>query len=231
MVEAFAIDADDGALRHEGLRVEHLDEAEHVDALVLLGEDTEYLDVLSCVPAVSVENGDAVVHLRADGIGYLLPLLGEDHELYRLAAGVHHVVEHEVLEGHHAEAEHHLVGPLDVVAKLREEHTGADDAEVDGDEHGAERHVVILVDGGGNNVGTARRAVVQEDRSEGDARDDAADDHRHEVLSLAQQLDGQSVVLGGHDGLCQHEQQVERKDGIDGLHHELEAQDFERHDE
>ena len=142
-----------------------------------------------------------MVHFRADGIGYLLPFFREYHELYRLPSGVHHIVEHEVLECHHAEAEHHLMGPFDVVAELWEEHTRADDTEIDGNQHRTQRYVVVLVHAGGNDVRTTRRAVMQEHRSQCYTCDDTTDDHRHEVLSLTQQFDGQTVVLCGHDGL------------------------------
>ena len=85
---------------------------------------------MACVPAVPVEDGDAVIHLRTYGIGYLLPFAGEYHELYRLSAGIHNVVEGIVLHSHHAEAEHHLVGAFQIGAELGEEHTGTNDAEV-----------------------------------------------------------------------------------------------------
>ena len=74
LIESFAIDTNNGALRNERIRVDHLDQTEHIDALVLLGEDTEYLHLLSCIPPVTIEYGYTVIHLCTNGVGYLLPL-------------------------------------------------------------------------------------------------------------------------------------------------------------
>ena len=78
-----------------------------------------------------------MIHLRADGIGYLLPFAREYHKLHRLSAAVHHIIEHIVLHRHHAKTKRHFMGTLDIVAKLREEHTRANDTEIGGKEHGA----------------------------------------------------------------------------------------------
>ena len=71
-----------------------------------------------------------MVHLRNDGIGYLLPFLGENKELHRLSSGIHHIVEGIVLHRHHTETEHHLMGPFESGTKLRIEHTRANDTEI-----------------------------------------------------------------------------------------------------
>ena len=105
-----------------------------------------------------------MVHLCADGIGNLLPLAREDKELHGLATGVHHIVEHIVLHRHYTEAEHHLMGTLQISTKLWEEHTGADDTEVDRNQHRTQRDVVILVDGGCNDIRTSCRTIIQEYR-------------------------------------------------------------------
>ena len=164
LVESFAIDTDDARLRYEGVGVYHFDETEHIDALVLLGQDTEYLALSACVPTVSVEDGYAVIHLCTNGVGYLLPLRGEDEELDRLSSGIHDVVQCIVLHSHHAEAEHDLVGTLHVGAKLWEEHTRANDTEVGSYQHVAQCDTRMkLVDAGCNDVRTACGTIVQED--------------------------------------------------------------------
>ena len=81
-VEALAVDADDGTLRDKGVRVDHLDKAEDVGGLALAGQQTDDFALLTCVPAVTIEDGDTVIGLRAQGVGYLLPLTAEDEELY-----------------------------------------------------------------------------------------------------------------------------------------------------
>src|SRR3712207_3589132 len=110
------------------------------------------------------------------------------------------------------------MGPLDVRTERRDEHTTADDTEVDGDQDGTQRHVVVLVDGGGDDVRATRGAVMKEHRGQGHTRDDTSYDHRHEVLTLTQQLDGQAVGLFRNDVLRYHEHEIEREDGEDGLH-------------
>ena len=146
-LESFAIDTNNGTLRDKGLRVDHLDETEHIDALVLSGQDTEHFYFLTSIPSVTIENGNTMMRLSTDGISYLLPFSGEYQELYRLSTGIHDIVEGIVLHRHHTETEHHLMGALKIGAKLWEEHTGADDAEVSSNQHIAQRYIgVILVD-------------------------------------------------------------------------------------
>ena len=230
-VEALAIDADDGTLRDEGVGVDHLDEAEDVGRLALAGQQTDDLALLTGVPAVAVEDGDAMVGLRAEGVGYLLPLLREDEELHRLAAAVHYVVEHEVFDDHRTEAEHNLVDAFEHVAKLRYEQTGADDDEVDERQHRAERHVAELVDRGRNDVGAARRAVVKEDDGQGRARHHTADDQRHEVLTFAKNLHEVARRVFGDDFLCQAQEERQHEYGVDGLGQEFPAKNLQAHDE
>ena len=91
---------------------------------------------------------------------------------------------------------------------------------------------MVLVNAGGNNIGTARRAVMREDECQGYTGDDAANDHRHEVLSLAHQLERQiGAFLLGNDVLCKLQDHVERQDGIDGLHQEFPSQRLERYNQ
>jgi len=86
---------------------------------------------------VTIENGYTMIHLRTNGIGYLLPFGREDEELHRLSLTVHDEVEHEVFDDHCAEAEHHHVSPLYHIAKLGNEQTGTNDNEVEESKHGA----------------------------------------------------------------------------------------------
>ena len=173
-----------------------------------------------------------MIHLRADGIGYLLPFAREYHKLHRLSAAVHHVVEHIVFHCHHAETKGHLVGTLDIVAKLREEHTGANDAEINGKEHAAKRDIVIvLIHAGSNDIRTTRRTIVIENSGQGNTCDGTADNHGYELLTLAHQFERQSVRLLWQYILCEFQHQGEHKDSIDSLHQELVAQYFQGYDE
>ena len=145
LVESFAIYTDNARLRYKGIRVDHLDKAEHVYALILLCQDTEHFHLLTCIPSMTIQNGYAMLHLGADSIGHLLPFAREDKELYRLSASIHHIVKHIVLHCHHTETKHHLVGSLQVCTKLWEEHTRTDNTEVGCYEHRTKRYVMILV--------------------------------------------------------------------------------------
>ena len=82
-----AIDTNNGTLRDECLRVDHLDETEDIGTLILPGQNTKHLHILSCIPAMSVENGHTMMHLCANGICYLLPFPSENQELHRLSSG------------------------------------------------------------------------------------------------------------------------------------------------
>ena len=227
LVEALAIDTNDTRLADKGLRVNHFDESEHVDALVFLSQNTEHLHLLTSIPSVSIKDGNTMIHLRANSIGYLLPFLSEYHELYGLASCIHHIVERIVLHRHHTKAEHHLMSTLQIGAELWEEHTRADDAEVSSYQHVTQRYIrMILVHRGCYDVGTTRRTIVGEDSSQRDTCQHTAYNHRHEVLPLAHQFEGQSVLLLGYQVLSYHQHKIEGEDSEDGLHQELHTQYF-----
>ena len=95
LVEAVTEHTDDFRLRHEGARVDVLDNPENVGALVLLGQYHEHLAFVLGVPSLPVEHGHAAVHF-VDGGGNLVIFQREDEELDRLPAAVHNVVEQEV---------------------------------------------------------------------------------------------------------------------------------------
>ena len=123
------------------------------------------------------------------------------------------------------------MGPLYVVAKLWEEHTGTDDTEVGREEHSAQRNVTpVFIHAGSNDIRTACRTVVRENGGQCNAGDDTAYDHRYEILSFAHQFEGQSVGLLWQDVLCELQHEGQHQDGIDSLHQELEAQDFQCYD-
>ena len=80
------------------------------------------------------------------------------------------------------------------------------------------------------DVGAARRAVVQEDDGECRAREHTADDERHELLSLAQYLDVVAVVVLRDDFLRDAQHERENDDGVDGLDEEAPSQNLQAHD-
>ena len=216
-VESLAVNTDDRALAHESLRVDHLYEPEYGDALALLGQQAYHLHLLAAVPSVAVEQRQAVVGLARYGAGNVFVVLREDEELHRLALHAHHIVEHQALDDHRAEAEHHHLATVEHVAERRDEEAAANDAQVDHDEHAAERYVAVLVDRRRHDVGAARAAVVQEHNGEGRAREHAPDDERHEVVAVAHELVERAV--GHHHHLLGHlKQEREHERGVDGFH-------------
>ena len=111
---------------------------------------------------MGIKNGYSVIHLCTDSIGYLLPFLGEDHELYRLPLTVVDIVEHEILDDHRTETEHHHISTFQHCSELRDEHTGADDDEINNHQNGTQREVIILVYRSCHDITTARGTIVQE---------------------------------------------------------------------
>ena len=230
LVESFSIDTDDGALAYEGIGVDDFDDAEDGYTLVLLGQNTEYLHLVASVPAMAVEDCYAMIHLCADGIGYLLIFLAEYHELHTLSLGIHHIVEHQVLYHHGTETEYHLSDGIyrrEFRFRIEDEEGTAHDDEVHEDEHTSQRDVMVFVHDGGDDIRSSRTSIVQEDDGERQACKQTADDERHEVLSLSQHLH-HLAVFTYHPVLRQRQEHGEHDDGVDGLHHELESQDLQR---
>ena len=114
--------------------------------------------------------------------------------------------------------------PFDDISELREEQTAAYDQNVDAHQDLPQGKVTVLVDAGCNDVRTARAAVVQEDDGQTGTGQAAADDQRHEVLSLAEHLDEMSLCIDRHELLRKLQHEIKGEDGVDGLHHELESQ-------
>ena len=169
LIKSLAIHTDNGTLTYKGIRVDNLDDAEDGDALVLLGQNTEHLHLVARVPAMTVKNGYTMVHLRADGVGYLLIFLAEYHELHTLSLGVHHIVEYQVLYHHRTETEYHLSNGVyrsKVGLRIEDEERTAHDEEIHKDEHPAQRDVVIFVHDGGDDIRSTRTSIVQEDDGE-----------------------------------------------------------------
>ena len=79
-----------------------------------------------------------MIRLAADGLGNLLVMLGENHELDRLALAVHDIVEHEVLDNHRTETESHHRHSFQERTELRNEQTAADDDEIHENENRAQ---------------------------------------------------------------------------------------------
>ena len=171
-----------------------------------------------------------MVHLCTDGVGYLLILLAENHELHTLSLGIHHIVEHQVLNHHGTETEYHLSDGIyrrEFRFRIENEEGTAHDDEVHEDEHTSQRDVMVFVHDGGDDIRSSRTSIVQEDDGERQACKQTADDERHEVLSLSQHLH-HLAIFTYHPVLRQRQEHGEHDDGVDGLHHELESQNLQR---
>ena len=214
-VEAFAVDAADGALRDEGLAVDHLNEAEDVCPLAVAGHEHDHLDRLVRIAALALEDGAAALQTVDDGVSDLVVFAGEDHELHRLCVGVHHAVEHVGVDAHLDESEH------DLIHVGKEEVGAADDQEVEQHHAHADGDVLVLVDDGHDDVRSARAAASVEDEPQARAADHGADDDGHE--DFLQLHEG----LAGEHKLEEPEPERERDDAKDGLDEEFEPEDLE----
>ena len=92
VVEAFAVDAVDRALRHEGILVDAFYDAEDGDGLDFTAIYYENLLVVFRVPALAVDNRYTAMGVNEDFVGYLLPFRREYHELRGLAVAVDDLV-------------------------------------------------------------------------------------------------------------------------------------------
>ena len=112
----------------------------------------------------AIQNRHTMVHLRTDGVGYLLIFLAEYHELYTLSLGIHHIVEHKVLYYHRTETEYYLsycINRSEIWFGIEDEERTAHDEEIHKDEHSSQRDVVIFVDDGGDDVRSTRTTIMQ----------------------------------------------------------------------
>ena len=94
-VESLSVDARAGALRHEGVGVNLVDEVEDEVALRLLGNAEHHLEFLSRVETVAVEGGAATLGILVDGLANVAPLTADDEELHAHVHAVDDVVDEE----------------------------------------------------------------------------------------------------------------------------------------
>ena len=231
LVESVAKHTDDFRLRDECAGVNALNDAEDGGALALLCQDDQHLALLFRVPSLAIEHGHAAAG-QVDGRGYLVVAVGEDEELDRLAAAVHHVVKQQVGDNQCAIA---VEQGADVAAG--QEEAGGDDDEVAEHHHLSECHVLVLVDNGGDDIRAARRAVTQEDDAQADTPNGSTEDTRHESVALhnlwwvvGAQLVVDAWMLFGiphHNFLDKTEEEGQHEHGIDGLHAEFPSQRFD----
>ena len=227
LVESLAIYADNATLTDEGARVDHLYQSEDEHRFALLGKQTYHLHLLACVPAVAVEDCECMVGLACYGFGYLLVFLREYHELHRLALHVHHIVEHSTFDDHRTQTEYHHLATLWELAERVDDETAAYDYKVYHDEYFAKRNVVVLVNYGCNDVGSARTAVVEEHYCQRRSGEHTSYNERHEVVALTHQLVEGAVGLL-HNLLCEFEQYGKCNGGIYGLGKEFQSKFLQR---
>ncbi len=221
LVESLTVNALSLCLRDEGCGVDHLDESEQFDRLVFLDHDHEDAHWLIAVASCAMKKCGRAVHLGPYLVVYLFRVLGDDEKLHRLLYVVHHVVEHGGAYEHLHKTEHET-------APVVENEIGtADDDDVEVKEHAAKADVLVFVDNGSNDVGSACAALVKEALGQSHSAEGRADDHSHEFLSvtkyLAQML-WRYVVAAMYDALHDPQEEGERQDAIDGLEAEFQSE-------
>ena len=148
-----------------------------------------------------------MISFFGQNVGYLFVFSRINHELNRLSLTGKHKVEHEAFDDDGAVTKHHLVCSLCHFAKLGEEETTADNTYVYQYQHLSERQILVFVHACGDDVRPARTSVVQEHHGQRCAGKTTSNDHRHEVLSLAQHFDEVTMAVQRHQVLryLQHE--------------------------
>jgi len=219
MIEALAVDADDGALCHEGLGIDLVDEVEDDRRLALFGEAEEDLDGSLRIEPVAVERGAAAVGDLVDSLADLLPSLGDDKELDGAVEGVDDIVDAERDdEEQHVAVEHLLPVAQHHVARGDDRQVAEKDDVTQGD-------VAVLVDHRRHDIGAACAAACREAEAHARTHEHATDDARHELLVSEEVGVGAAEPLedsGGHGEDCH---------GIDRLDAETPAEDHQSCDE
>ena len=211
LVEPFAVDSDDSTLRYECLGVDVLDQPEDDGRLAFLGQYEQHLHLVTRVETRSVNHRHAAVRIFIDVLSYLLVLVADDEELYRLAGTVDHLVEHKATD---------VKGDVSVdnfFPVLQREVAGRNDDEVADQHDASQRDVAILVDDGGDDIRSARTAVRRKGDADAASAERSSDDAGHEGLVVEQhQTLGQLLDDGQEKSQSEH--------GKDGLDAELPSQ-------
>ena len=181
LVEAFAIDTNDGTLRDEGMRVNLVDDTEDEVALPALGQHKEHLHFLTGIKTVGIKHSTAAMGLTIDALAYLLIAVGNDEELDGLALGVDHLVDTESRNiEHHIAVDHLLPIAQHQVAR-------GDDEDIAYHNDTPKRDVAILIDDGSNDIGAASRPVARQAQSHATTTEHGSNDGGHERL-VGQQM-------------------------------------------
>ncbi len=218
LVEALAIDAVDGPLRHEGMLVYALHDTEYGDRLNLAAIDHKDLHVAARVPSLAVEHGDATVRLRQNSVGYLAPLGREDEELRGLAVGVDDLVGDERDdECHHDTIYNSRNARLETLldsAREGEENRAAYDKHIRVYHDTAYAGVADLRHAGGHYIGATRRAVVYEAGADTRAAENGAKHQRYGAVRNQRVSEAHEEALADTDGKSHY------GDAEDGAEHE-----------
>ena len=215
MIEALAVDADDGALCHEGLGIDLIDEVEDDGRLTLLRQAEEDLDGPLRIEAVAVERGAATVGDLVDGLTDLLPFLGDDKELDGAVEGVDNIVDAERDdEEEHVAIEHLLPVAQHDIAR-------GDDRQVAEEDDMSEGDVTVLMYHGCHDIGASCAASGGESEAYARSHEHATDDARHELLI------GEEVCVHATEPLEDRGAHGEDRHGIDRLDAEAPAEDFQ----
>lgn len=134
------------------------------------------------VPAGTVEHCYTTMGFLGDAVGNLVVFFGEDEELHGLSCAVYDVVQYKTYDKQGYKTEYH---PSPVV---EDEIAGTDDDNVASHNHASQRHVLVFVDNGGNDVRASRTSVVVEYYSQSCTAHGRTYQASHEVLPFAQKL-------------------------------------------
>ena len=188
LVESLAIHADDRALRHEGLRVNVLDEPEDDGGFAFLGQYEQHPDLAARIEARCVDDRHATVGELVDMLADLLILVADDEELHRLACAVDYLVQDEAGDEQRHVAIDHLF-PI-----VQYQVAGRDDGQVHDAHHLSQRDVAVLMHHGGDDIRAARATVVGEGNADAASAECRSQHASHERL-VVQQLHALGQLL------------------------------------
>ena len=182
-VEALAVDTVGRRLGYERVGVDRLDDSEDRHGLYLPAPHKKHLHLMFRIPSLAVEHRHSTVGLLVDAVGYFLPVTGEYDELRGLPVGVdQRVGDIGIYEDGDPAVDDAGHGVLDALlhrAVEREEEREAHDRHVDYHHRAPYAHVGDLGDESRHDIRASRGAVVDVDRADAQAAQDAPEHDAH----------------------------------------------------
>ena len=134
-----------------------------------------------------MQQSAATVSLIVDAVGYLLPFLGDDGKLHRLAVGVNHIVAHKCHYKQNHKAIHYLVDAVEKqIAARYDKHIGVE-------YHAPYSNIGLLRHHRRHNISAAGASVVYECKSHSKSAHYRTENDIHKRLIIDKRLGEQRL--------------------------------------